>query len=49
LPHVAGRARLLVYGFAKQSGGAARIESVMGRGTTVHIYLPRPVAPYTMN
>jgi PAS domain S-box-containing protein len=30
-----------VYGFAKQSGGAARIESELGRGTTVQIYLPR--------
>lgn len=31
----------MVYGFAKQCGGAARIESVEGRGTTVHLYLPR--------
>jgi len=30
-----------VYGFAKQSGGAARIESAVGRGTTVRIYFPR--------
>ncbi|HTV44641.1 MAG TPA: PAS domain S-box protein [Stellaceae bacterium] len=30
-----------VYGFAKQSGGTARIESQKGLGTTVHIYLPR--------
>ena len=30
-----------VYGFAKQSGGAARIESKVGKGTTVRIYLPR--------
>ena len=30
-----------VYGFAKQSGGAARIESKVGMGTTVRIYLPR--------
>jgi PAS domain S-box-containing protein len=30
-----------VYGFAKQSGGAARIESKVGEGTTVRIYLPR--------
>jgi PAS domain S-box-containing protein len=30
-----------VYGFAKQSGGAARIESRVGQGTTVRIYLPR--------
>ncbi len=30
-----------VYGFAKQSGGAARIESGVGKGTTVRIYIPR--------
>ena len=30
-----------VYGFAKQSGGEARIESKVGEGTTVRIYLPR--------
>jgi PAS domain S-box-containing protein len=30
-----------VYGFAKQSGGAARIESRVGEGTTVRIYIPR--------
>ncbi len=30
-----------VYGFAKQSGGAARLESRVGKGTTVRIYLPR--------
>jgi signal transduction histidine kinase len=30
-----------VYGFAKQSGGTARIESTPNHGTTVHLYLPR--------
>jgi two-component system, NtrC family, sensor kinase len=30
-----------VYGFAKQSGGAARVVSVPGRGTTVTLLLPR--------
>jgi signal transduction histidine kinase/ActR/RegA family two-component response regulator len=30
-----------VLGFAKQSGGGVRIESRMGAGTAVHIYLPR--------
>ena len=30
-----------LYGFAKQSGGAARIVSELGSGTTVSIYLPR--------
>ena len=31
----------MVYGFAKQSGGTACIESAPGRGTTVQLYLPR--------
>ncbi len=31
----------MVYGFARQSGGAARIRSEVGRGTTVAILLPR--------
>jgi PAS domain S-box-containing protein len=31
----------MVYGFAKQSGGQARIDSAVGRGTTVSLYLPR--------
>jgi CheY-like chemotaxis protein len=30
-----------VLGFAKQSGGGVRIESRPGRGTSVHIFLPR--------
>ncbi|MBI3200197.1 MAG: response regulator [Myxococcales bacterium] len=29
-----------VYGIAKQSGGGLRIDSVLGRGTTVKVYLP---------
>jgi signal transduction histidine kinase/CheY-like chemotaxis protein len=33
-----------VYGFARQSGGAARIESEPGRGTTVSLFLPRAAA-----
>ena len=34
-----------VYGFAKQSGGALRIRSELGRGTTMEIWLPRSVQP----
>jgi len=30
----------MVYGFAKQSGGAVRVESEIGRGTAVEIWLP---------
>jgi CheY-like chemotaxis protein len=33
-----------VYGFAKQSGGGVRIETAAGRGTTIHVYLPRAAA-----
>jgi PAS domain S-box-containing protein len=31
----------MVYGFIKQSGGAITIESEVGQGTTVNLYLPR--------
>ena len=31
----------MVYGFAQQSGGHARISSTLGEGTTVSLYLPR--------
>ncbi len=34
-----------VYGIARQSGGGVRIESAVGRGTTVRILLPRTDAP----
>ena len=30
-----------VYGFVKQSGGHVEIDSALGQGTTVRIYLPR--------
>jgi PAS domain S-box-containing protein len=32
-----------VYGFARQSNGQIEIESALGEGTTVHLYLPRLV------
>lgn len=35
----------MVYGFAHQSGGMVRIESELGQGTTVEIWLPRAAAP----
>jgi CheY-like chemotaxis protein len=31
----------MVYGFARQSGGAIRIESILGEGTRVEMWLPR--------
>ena len=31
----------MVYGFAKQSGGHVNIQSEVGKGTTVNLYLPR--------
>jgi signal transduction histidine kinase/ActR/RegA family two-component response regulator len=34
----------MVYGVARQSGGGVRIESRLGEGTTVKVYLPRAAA-----
>ena len=34
-----------VYGFVRQSGGCVQIESDIGRGTAVRIYLPRYAGP----
>jgi CheY-like chemotaxis protein len=34
----------MVYGFARQTGGAVKIESEQGRGTVVRLYLPRSEA-----
>jgi CheY-like chemotaxis protein len=40
-----------VYGFARQSGGTLRIDSVVGRGTSMELWLPRslekPAGPVT--
>ncbi len=35
----------MIYGFANQSGGHARIRSEVGRGTTIKLYLPRADTP----
>jgi PAS domain S-box-containing protein len=34
-----------VFGFVKQSGGTVKLQSTVGRGTTVRIYLPRIQKP----
>jgi PAS domain S-box-containing protein len=34
----------MVYGFAKQSGGSVKIDSMVDEGTTVRLYLPRTLA-----
>jgi len=34
-----------IYGFVRQSGGTATIDSAPGEGTTVALYLPRAAAP----
>ncbi|QEI08324.1 response regulator [Pigmentiphaga aceris] len=31
----------MIYGFARQSGGQVQIDSALGRGTTINLYLPR--------
>ena len=38
-----------VYGFAKQSGGAASIDSDIGRGATITLYVPRAGAAPVMS
>ncbi len=39
--HGSGLGLSMVYGFAKQSGGHIKIDSALGTGTTVRLYLPR--------
>lgn len=39
--HGTGLGLSMIYGFAKQSGGQARIHSEIGVGTTLTLYLPR--------
>ncbi|HEY3848132.1 MAG TPA: PAS-domain containing protein [Acetobacteraceae bacterium] len=39
--HGSGLGLSQVYGMASQSGGGVRIDSVLGRGTTVTVFLPR--------
>lgn len=39
--HGSGLGLAQVYGFAKQSGGGVVIDTELGRGTTVRVYLPR--------
>jgi signal transduction histidine kinase/CheY-like chemotaxis protein len=39
--HGTGLGLSMVYGFVKQSGGHVRIESAVGRGTSVRLYLPK--------
>jgi len=39
--HGTGLGLAMVYGLARRSGGAATIESAVGMGTTVRLYLPR--------
>ncbi|MBU6266070.1 MAG: PAS domain-containing protein [Sphingomonadales bacterium] len=34
----------MIYGFARQSGGFARIDSELGVGSTIRLYLPRHIA-----
>jgi PAS domain S-box-containing protein len=38
----------MVYGFAKQSGGAVEIDSEEGRGTVIKLYLPRSAGQAAM-
>jgi signal transduction histidine kinase len=39
----------MVYGFARQSGGAFRLKSHVGKGTSAEIWLPKSTAPVKMS
>jgi PAS domain S-box-containing protein len=41
LGHGSGLGLSMVYGFVRQSGGSVEIESELGKGTRVRVYLPR--------
>ena len=44
LGHGTGLGLSMIYGFVRQSGGQVRIESEVGQGTTMSLYLPRHAA-----
>jgi signal transduction histidine kinase len=46
--HGTGLGLSQVYGFIRQSGGFMRLESEPGKGTAVHLYLPRHEQPVTL-
>ncbi len=39
----------MIYGFARQSGGYAKIQSEVGKGTVVKLYLPRYLGEHEMS